>query len=390
MLDFIFIIALLTLMALSNRHFTNRRRLSLFHRYILWALWAYHIAFCLLFYSYIRKYGGDSLAYWILTADVSQAGDSWMGHWGYRTLFIQWLNYVPSKILGLGFLSGSVLYANLSFLGFRELLAILVNQASFDREDWVGRAWIILLFLPGLHFWTAGVGKESLLWLGLIWTLRGTIDFPNHGKMACVGIFLSFVVRPINGAVLLSLTCLFILSYKKITHLVKFPLSVILFAVLGLFIVKIHQYTGIDKLTWKEVVDFSENQLLFLSSFNAGSELPMKDYSWPERFFTVLLRPLWPKTSSPWFWAAAMENTFILVTIVGGMTGYITKTRLWLPPFLLLGLGYALGLMGVYAITLNNLGIMMRMKSICTIFILLALWPGVYRLFKSRNCRFSS
>src|SRR5690606_24293016 len=240
------------------------------------------------------------------------------------------------------------------FLGFRGLLAILVSQTPFNAEGWWGRSWVILLFLPSLHFWTAGVGKECLLWLGVIWTLIGIIDFPDKWKMACAGTLLSFAFRPINGALLLSLICLFVLIHKPITWRIKLRLLVILFAVLGFFVAKIHQYTGIQNLTWKEMVVFSENQLLFLSSFNAGSELPMKDYSWPERFFAVLLRPLWPETSNPWIWAAATENIFTLLIIVGGLIGYAAKRKFWLPPSLLLGLGYAIGLMGVYTLTLKD------------------------------------
>lgn len=381
-MDFIFIVFLKALMVWSNRRFVIRHHLSPFYQYVLWALWVYHIAFSVLFYTYIQKHGGDSAAYWTLTADVSQEADSWMGHWGYRTFFIQWLNYIPSEVLGLGFLTGNLLYANLSFFGFRELLVMLSKQVPFNEQTWWGRSWVILLFLPGLHFWTSGVGKEGLLWLGTIWTLRGIVNFPSKGYMIFIGAILSFLVRPINGAILLSIVCLFILVQQQIAFRMKLAVLTILLVMLGLFVIKIHQYTGIDKFTWAAVVEFSDSQLLFLTGYNAGSELPMKEYAWSERIFTVMLRPLWFETRNLWVWAAATENIFSLFIMVGGLIGYLTSRKWCLSPVLSFGLAYAIGLMGVYALTLNNLGIMVRMKSICMIFILLALWPGVYWLFK--------
>ena len=369
-------------MAWSNRRFVTRHQLPIFYQCVVWSLWVYHVAFSLLFYIYIQKYGGDAFAYWTLTADVSQEADTWMSYWGYRTFFIQWLNYIPSKVLGLGFLTGCMLYANLSFFGFRELLVTLKKQVPFNGENGWGRGWGILLFLPGLHFWTAGVGKECLLWLGTIWTLRGIVDLRSKGYMTLIGVTLSFLVRPINGVILLFMVCLFVLAHQQITYRMKLPMLTILLVILGLFVIKIQQYTGMDKLTWAAVVEFSDNQLSFLSGFNAGSELPMKEYSWPERFFTVLFRPLWFENQNPWIWTTAIENIFLLFLILGGLIGYLIKRKLWLSPVLSFGMAYALGLMGVYALTLNNLGIMVRMKSICMIFILMAVWPGIYWLVK--------
>lgn len=149
----------------------NRAKLPGFYRRASWILFAYHLLFSLIFHHYILEYGGDSVGYWNINADDTQGAVTWMEHWGLGTFFVQWINYLPSRVMGLSYGSGNLLYACISFLGFLKLIQLGYQAWGKLADSPWSRTWVGLLFLPNIHFWTAGVGKEALLWVGLVYAL---------------------------------------------------------------------------------------------------------------------------------------------------------------------------------------------------------------------------
>jgi hypothetical protein len=107
-----------------------------------------------------------------------------------------------------------------------------------------------------------------------------------------------------------------------------------------------------------------QEQMAFLRTFNAGSEVPMETYSFPEKLWTVWCRPIWEHKGGIWILAASLENSFALLLFLLGIGGLIFRKKKTVPLFLIAGSAIGMLMCLLYAFTLNNLGIMMRMKSI--------------------------
>lgn len=297
-----------------------------------------------------------------------------MEHWGLSTFFVQWLNYIPSRVLGLSYASGNLLYSCVSFLGFWKLIQLGYQAWGRHGDHWMSRTWVIVLFLPNIHFWTGGVGKETLLWVGLVYALA---FFQNLGRFpsGSLAIFLSFAVRPLNGAVLLVMLGIRLITTKSTQISGKWIWTgVLLLLILGAGYRLLYQ-THMPSLTFAALEEFSKGQFAFLEGFSAGSEVPMDSYSWPRRIWTITFLPLDLGNGSIWHIAAAVENGFsLLLLFLAGIRWIGAGGKVSFPAFLLYGIAVGGMLILAYGLTLNNMGIIMRMKSFYMPFFLLAGW----------------
>jgi hypothetical protein len=357
----------------------------------LWlqALWVYHFGFALVFYYYILQNGGDALRYWALEAEGVENPDRWMGYWGQRTHFVQWLNYVPAKVLGLDFLAGNVLYAAFSFLGIREVYFWMLRIKPI--KSWMEWGLIVIFFLPNLHFWSGGVGKEALLLVGLVWALKGFVSLEDHWKVAGIGVLLSFWVRPLQGVVLGGMLGLYFFWQKEIPGRIKLGVGLAMAVVMAVGIWRILQYMHLEELSIKGLMAFSSGQMDFLRGFGAGSEIPMESYSVFEKGFALFFRPFWTEVAGVWQMGAALENSLALLLALGLMavlpTYFVRKIKFPIPPFLWAGLIFGLLMALAFAFTLNNLGIIMRMKSTYMLFFYLFCFGGVWGRMKFKRAK---
>ncbi|WP_113922790.1 hypothetical protein [Cognataquiflexum aquatile] len=369
----VLIFGLLVLLLWLNVRLGIKIGLSKIQTNFLQVLCIYHFLFSFVFNYYLQKNGGDAIRYWELTADISQNPVSWMDYWGSRTFFIQWLNYIPSKVFGLGFLFGNVLYAFFSFLGIREIYLVAVKYCPETSSKWIQIGWLGLFFLPNLHFWSAGVGKEALLVLGMGWAVKGMGDLPRHWVFLVLGVLLSFWVRPIAGVVLGGVAWVYLLFQPGISLPAKLAVSILVVAVGILALNRVFVSMHLEEYSLEAVLQFISGQQEFLRGFGAGSEVPMEEYGWGQKLWTFFFRPFWHEVRDFWDLVAVVENTFAFVLLIGLVLGQVyawyKKIRLSIPGVFYAGLAVMVLMGVVYALTLNNLGIMVRMKSTYMVFL---------------------
>lgn len=385
--DLLFMAMLLLLSSWLYFRDLKKKVWPVFFRWTSWVLLAYHLLFSLIFHHYIIHHGGDSVGYWNLTADASQGASSWMEYLGFGTFFIQWINYLPSRVMGLSYASGNLLYACISFLGFRKLMQLGYAAWGKHRKRPWSRSWVVILFLPNLHFWTAGVGKEALLWVGLVYALTFLQDLGRF-RAGFLGILLSFAVRPLNGAILLLLLGSRLISSKSTQFPGKWVWVGLLVLLLGGATYRLLYQTHMPGLTVSALEEFSRGQFAFLEGFGAGSEFPMASYSWPRKLWTIAFLPLDLGNGRFWQVGAALENGLSLLLVgIAGISWIRFGKKVPFPAFLVYGMAVGILLSLAYALTLNNLGILMRMKSIYMLFFLLASWHVLSFPNKSHYCR---
>tara|TARA_R110002124_G_scaffold287328_6_gene473012 strand:- start:1132 stop:2301 length:1170 start_codon:yes stop_codon:yes gene_type:complete len=363
--DIGFIVFLLTAIFYINLKWAKSHKYTAIQTKCLFFLWFYHLTISLVFYQYILVHGGDSWRYW----NIVESGETSMGNWfhlfGTGTAFIYWFNCPFSQIAGLGYLSGTILYASLSYFGF--LLAFDLLKKSFpqfSKKTYAHPAFLTLL-LPNVHFWSVGVGKESFLWLGLVLVLAGIYRFPNKFYLILLGLLLSLMTRPIQGLAL-SISVLMVIPFHEKLKPYRnkvFPVSILL--ILSIFAYRYIKGSLIYGFNLKWITDLLDWQRNFLASFGGASSINMNDYSWYEKLITIFFRPFVWEVDGFWSIAAAMENVVVLSVFLLGVWSFFQlrgqfKISLYLWTVLIYGIIISL----LFSLTLNNLGIIMRMKSI--------------------------
>jgi hypothetical protein len=352
--------------------FRSKKYPSQLFSWLYLALYIFHLGMGLYFFDHLMLQGGDSLFYWGLPWYFDREYSDWWTYYGYGNYFMQTFNS-PLVWIGVGFLGGTFLYNFLSFLG----IGLIYEKAyALFRSREVERIFPILLSFavccsPGLHFWTGGVSKEAFLILafGLIFYCSDRSGW-RYLLLGFLGFFLALQVRLITGLLLAVPFIWEVISSKKNSKTSK----VIVTSVTALLCFRGFKFMQLlvatDELTLNSIDRISTNQLGQLEQLQAKSQIPLGEMSWAERVVAILFRPF------PWeVWdfnslVFTVENTWLLILMVLGVF-LIIRDRPSIPRQLLGLFGLGVGMILIYAFTLNNFGIIYRMKSIFSPFLLL-------------------
>ena len=164
-------------------------------------LYLYHIVVAVIFHFYLLNYGGDAIFYWEgpkiftleeifeLVKDGSSSG------------FIYLINYIPSKILNLSLFSGNMLFAVIGYWGFIYLFKIskdlLVNIEGMNNIRLFGvRIFPLIFFLPNLHFWSSGIGKDSILFFCIALFIYSIFRSKKRWFGIITSLIISLFIRP--------------------------------------------------------------------------------------------------------------------------------------------------------------------------------------------------
>lgn len=344
-------------------------------------IWLYHLFFSVFYTFYIQQEGGDALRYWTVEADLSQYAKSWMGHFGFNTFFIQWLNYIPGKVLQLSFFVGNQIYGAVSLLGI--LLGMTLTSSYFPSKKnklFLSYLPFLVWWFPGLHFWTAGVGKESLLLTALLGFWYATHFSDKQGIKAVFFWFFIVMVRPFIGLLFLIPLLKDIikrLAWDKVLHWVLF---LGLAAVSVFALVYVVRYSHILDYSFSDLLLLSQKQLEFLESYHAQTAIPMLEYPWWKKMLTVFFRPFLWESRNGYSVVFALENSvFLILILLIPFAVWKRKARMnaeIIGVFLLI-----MGVFFIYSMTLNNFGLIYRMKSVWLPFLYISLlwliWPFI-------------
>jgi hypothetical protein len=278
----------------------------------------------------------------------------------FGTPFIIFINY-PFLKLGFPFWFGFILYGLVGFLGvlmYIKWIHIVLGTKWFIQ----GFNMIpVLYFLPNLHFWTSGLGKEPLVFFGLssVFYAFATKKFSSFSFV--VGALLLVIIRP-HVALMLLLSWVLVFSFnKKISFQKRLFFTTICSLLLVVLLYLVFQMTHIRYWDWQRITYFNEYSI---HSFRySGSYVPMLDYNWFYKMFSFYFRPLFYNANSLITVLASLENVFVLSIHSIGLYFIVRfRNRIIFTEWLKWILVFTLVCGILYVQRYANLGIFMRTK----------------------------
>lgn len=323
------------------------------------------------FYYGWFAFGTDTSFYWNLGDKFRIFNfESWWDAYGTHNYFMFFVNYPFSRILGLNFWTGTFLYSSVSAWAF--ILLFLAGQDllknSKIRISGIS-IWPSLLLLPSLHFWSSGIGKDSLIFLFLAMFFYGIRDLRKYVVLVGISSLLLYHVRPhIAFIVLLSSSIMLLLdsklhfSYK----LIFFSLAIVGFVFIYDEVLKFLKIEELDSESIEGLFSTTSGNLSYGRSF-----VDMSSYPYPLKVFTFLYRPLFFDAHNFSSFLNSVENFIcLLLTItvfskVNPIKGYQKSPnalKIMLLTFIMATIAFAGAL--------SNFGIMVRMKNMTFIYLL--------------------
>ncbi|WP_339905580.1 hypothetical protein [uncultured Cyclobacterium sp.] len=372
MLDIVVISVFLVMAFNSNNGFSIKYQLPAKYSVHLHYLLFYHLFFSLFFTWYILNFGGDSQGYWRFTMEQVKIHDpSWMKYFGEGTTFILWLTYIPSRILGLSYITGNILFGFLGFLGIRYIFLMTYKHFPTNHEILKIPLFPTVFYLANFHFWTSGVGKDALSFWAIAWFFFSLQQYKERWWKAAVAFFFIYMSRPHMGQAIIGGSAIALILGSDINRSYKFSLATLAFVasiIMSSYTLEALKIENFDLATLQQ---FSESKVGNLNTAHVGSGVNISSYSWPMKLFTYLFRPLFFDAHNIVSFISSFENLLYLWLSFFIYKNWSPEALRDMPLFLKAGMITFIPVTIAFMNALSNLGIAMRMKNMLMIYFLL-------------------
>lgn len=327
-------------------------------------LWFFHLLVGTGYYFLTRNGGGDAWGYW-KRAKAMDTEDFWFNLLESKgTGFMNAFNYFPSKVLDLGFFTNTMFYSLIGFLGFVFFYLVAYQLITFNSKFKGFILFPLVFFMPNLHFWSSGIGKDTILFFCIGMFCYGLLNIIKRLPLLILALLLSYLIRP---HITLFLVVSFGLAYifgGKVSAGKRIFFSMILIGVGIAILPTVMEFAKIEEATVESFDEFSERKVDVLSRAHTGSSLDISSYPFPLKVFTFLFRPLFFDINGIPAVVASFENLLLLILSYIVVFKNNFKSTFTNAPFVIKGMLFFL-IIGTLAFSqsLGNLGIMIRMRN---------------------------
>lgn len=330
---------------------------------ILKNLALYHFLLGIAYFFTTNNGGGDAWGYWRAPKTMSFEKFLQGIRGGEGTEFMMALNYIPTNILGMSFLSNTFFFSMLGSFGISYFFLIAARTIPYNKIISGYALFPLIFFLPNLHFWSAGVGKDTTLFLCIGMFTYGLMKPFQRIPLLVLAGLLSMAIRP---HITLFLMVGFGLAYVlggKVSPAQRIIFSAAMIAVGLAILPSVMEYAKIEEASAEGFDKFATGKAAVLSRSSAGSAIDISSYPFPLKVLTFWFRPALFDVRNINGLIAALENLLLLLVFIKAMrTSPIRAFKA--APFVIKGLVIFL-VLGTLAFSqsMGNMGIMIRMRN---------------------------
>ena len=330
---------------------------------ILKKLALFHFLLGLAYFFTTNNGGGDAWGYWMAAKNMNFLQFVRDVSGGEGTEFMRAFNFIPANMMGMSFLSNTMFYSMLGFFGITYFFLVATRTVQYNKMINGYVLFPLIFFLPNLNFWSAGVGKDTLLFLCIGMFVYGLMKPFKRIPLLAFAVLISMAVRP---HITLFLMVGFGLAYVmggKVSPFQRFLFSAVMIGIGIAILPTVMQFAKIEEASADGFDKFATNKAAVLSRGTTGSAIDISSYPFPLKVLTFWFRPLFFDARNINGLIASAENLVLLLVFIKAMrTNPIGAFKA--APFVVKGLVFFV-MVGTLAFSqsLGNLGIMIRMRN---------------------------
>ena len=323
----------------------------------------FHFLLGIAYFFTTNNGGGDAWGYWIVAKKMNYLQFVKDISGGEGTEFMRAVNFIPANLMGMSFLSNTMFYSMLGSFGITYFFLIAARLVPYNIMVRGYVLFPLIFFLPNLHFWSAGVGKDTLLFLCIGMFAYGLMKPFQRIPLLVMSILLSMAIRP---HITLFLMVGFGLAYVfggKVSPFQRFLFSAIMIGIGIAILPSVMEFAKIEEASAEGFDKFATGKAEVLSRASAGSAIDISSYPFPLKVLTFWFRPFFFDVRNINGLIASLENLVLVIVFIKAMrTNPIGAFKA--APFVIKGLVIFL-IVGTLAFSqsLGNVGIMIRMRN---------------------------
>lgn len=341
----------------------------------------FHFLMGVVFYFFTRNGGGDAWTYWLNAKNMSNEQFVYNIANELGTYFIEAINYLPVHYLQMSFFANTMFYAMLGSFGISCFYVATLKLIPYNSYVFGYIIFPIIFFLPNMHFWSAGVGKDTLIFMCVGMFIYAMLSPIKRIIWIVIAGILAFAVRP-HIVLMMAVSFGFVYLFSKDLSLIKKVGFAIIFLAVGIAILPtVLSFVKVDDLSVSSISAKGETQSALLR-VGSGSAVDISSYPLPLKILTFLFRPLFFDANTINAFLASIENLVLLILSVKAFSFRPIKTYRSAPALIKAMLIFFIVGAILFSSTLGNLGVMIRMRNMFLPgFLMYLLWAFSYRIF---------
>ena len=306
---------------------------------------------------------GDAIGYWRVPKAYTMETFKEGLFNGEGTMFMYAFNYLFSNLLNMSYFSNTLRFSLFGFMGLTFFYIVALQTVPYNKIISGYVLFPLIFFLPNLHFWSSGVGKDTTLFLCIGMFTYGLMKPFQRIPLLVLAGLLSMAIRP---HITLFLMVGFGLAYVfggKVSPAQRFIFSAAMIAVGLAILPSVMEFAKIEEASAEGFDKFATGKAAVLSRSSAGSAIDISSYPFPLKVLTFWFRPALFDVRNLNGLIAALENLLLLIVFIKAMrTSPIRAFKA--APFVIKGLVIFL-VVGTLAFSqsMGNMGIMIRMRN---------------------------
>lgn len=289
--------------------------------------------------------------------------------------FIRSVSAIYSQVLDASYLNATLFFNIFGSLG---LILLYLTLKKYIKN--LSKYWLLILFIPSMSFWSAGLGKDAISFFSVCLFLYAIVESKKIAILVPIAFFFMFMVRPHIAFMMLVSYVIYFIIRSKVHILFKLLTLPIIFTGVFISLGFVQQYVGLEDASLNSVGDYVEGRQDV--NQGGGSSLDIKSMSYPLQMFTYIFRPLPFEAHSALALFTSIENTIMLFLFLYIICkskfkfgAFVEGKHTWL-------LIYAFLACTMLALTTANLGIATRQK---WMFMPILIYLLVYAFYKHKN-----
>lgn len=330
-------------------HATSNRVAVFIFAYLL------HVAMSVAYYILVSGGGGDSYMYFYDPLGY------YSGQFTWGTIFLVYFTQAMKGAFGGTFLDFFLLFQTFGFVGIVALMRIFEETfESLGLQQPRDTYW--LLFIPGIHYWSSGIGKDSLFFSAVCLSIWAAIRLKQRLPVLIFSVVLMAFIRPHIAAITLAALALTVISDRQtnVVLRVAFFIAAALGAAYSLatitasYQVNLASAEGISQqLSSREAI---------VESGEAGNT--GVDAIYPLRVLSLLFRPMFIDANGALGLVVSVENAVLVLIALTLCRNWRTTWQMCKTvPFVRFALFSSIGTLLAVALTYYNIGLGIRQKA---------------------------
>jgi hypothetical protein len=224
------------------------------------------------------------------------------------TYFIVHVDQTIRQVLGGSFLDHFLFFQCFGMVGIA-LLIRSFNEIAESLGMEVPVHAYMLLFLPGLHFWSSAIGKDAPMFLAVSLACWASLRIQKRAVWMVPALVLMALIRPHVGAIVLAAVVGGLMFSKQMAFRNKILLAPLVFAGFVFALLKTAEKFRLD-LNPESFSDFVDKTQDLGERFGSGADL--QSLPLPAKIFSLLFRPMFFDGTGMMHLAASVENLILV------------------------------------------------------------------------------